>query len=200
MDRTLVVIALLWLPSIAAPLAAEECSSLRSSASPAAASAIGLFVDARLPSAVVKRAIRAWAACPSYGGGFPSFVVGRGGTRSLYVEFDPAAIGPEEQCGRFSGRNITLFSRTRTRHGSVIGCGALALNLMHELGHALGLADAPRSCDGFAMAKLNPNNAFHRRVQSLECRLVDQRWLPLAVRRSVFDPSYDPTLVAVGGD
>ncbi len=200
MRPVLLVLTLLpTIPAATAP-ANAECSRLRPSAAPAAARTIGLFVDERLPRAAVKRAVRAWATCPSYGHGFPSFEVGLGGTRSLFVEFDPAAIGPDEQCGNFAGRTITLFARTRTYGGSVVACGALGQNLMHELGHALGLADAPPSCDSFAMAKLNPRNVFHRRVQPVECRLVEDRWRPLAIRRTGAGAASEVTLVAVDDD
>lgn len=118
----------------------------------------------------------------------------------MFVEFDPSAIGPDEQCGRFAGRTITLFARTRTDAGSVVGCGSLEQNLMHELGHFLGLADAPAACDSFAMAKLNPRNVFHRRVQPVECRLVDRRWRPLIVRRSGVGPAAEATLIALDED
>ena len=76
----------------------------------------------------------------------------------------------------------------------MVACGALGQNLMHELGHALGLADAPPSCDSFAMAKLNPRNVFHRRVRPVECQLVEARWRSLAVQRT---GASEVTLVAV---
>ncbi len=163
--------------SLAAPPAAGECTRTRALDPPPMASSIGLFADPRLPAAVVRRAISAWSVCPAYGRDFPGLTVGRSGTRDLFVKFDPSAVGVDDACGRFSGREITLYARTRTRAGNIVGCGPLSQNLMHEIGHALGLADAPRSCDSFAMAKLNPRNRFHRRVQPSECRLLARRWI-----------------------
>ena len=158
---------------------AAECVSLRPGLGPAAASSVGLFVDPRLPAHEVERAVDAWGVCSEPGGDFPPLRVGTAGTRDLFIRFDPAAIGLAERCGEFSGRTITLFSRTRASDGSVVRCGSLAQNLTHELGHALGLADAPRTCDSFAMAKLNPSNGFHRKVQPAECRWIGQRWQTL---------------------
>ena len=60
------------------------------------------------------------------------------------------------------------------------GCGDLALNLAHELGHALGLAaqDHPAYATTI-MADLEPGNLFQRAITAEECRLAGRRWSTL---------------------
>jgi len=181
LSRSLVVFTMLATGMATAALS-ETCAALRPNLRPAAASTLGIFGDARVPEKVLERAVAAWSSCSSDSRRFPTLSIGRGGTRNLFVHFDPTAIGPHERCGEFSGRTITLFARTRTDSGAVVGCGSLSQNLIHELGHAFGLADAPRSCSSFSMAKLNPRNRFHRHVQPAECSLLLERWLPLPQR------------------
>lgn len=200
MTRT--IIAVVFFTIHASPFkarAAESCTTLRPGASPAAASTIGIFADARLAPEIAARALGAWSDCAAWAPELPRFTLGRSGTRDLFVVYDPAAIGAAERCGAFQGRTITLFSRTRNRHGSVVGCGSLTQNLIHELGHALGLADSPRSCNSFAMSKLDPNNRFHRRVQPAECRALEARWVPLPLPPvSPWTEPLEAPLVAAG--
>ncbi len=200
MARLIPLLLLFAAPLCRPPLsAADDCSALRPDAHRAAALAIRLDVDPRLPIDVVEGAMDAWGVCTNQAREVPPFVIGERGTRELFVRFDPEAIGEGERCGSFQGREITLYTRTRNRQGSVVFCGSLTQNLIHELGHALGLADAPPSCSSFAMAKLGPNNRYHRAVRGPECRALAARWirLPTAPTPRVEGPPriakrYDP--------
>lgn len=169
----------------AAPLPADSlCAGLREGAGGASGSSIGITVEGPLRESALERAIGAWAACAAYGSGFPSLRRGGVGTRQLRVRFDPDAVG-DARCGAFSGRTITLYARMRSWRGSLVPCGSLWRNLAHELGHALGLRDAPPSCDTFMMAKINRHNGAHRAVQEPECRLLEERWTTAAERLSL---------------
>ena len=174
--RLLLPAAAIGLLTAPGPVWAGECVALNPSSRPTAAATIGLFPSADLPRAVVRRAVGAWSSCSRTPGDMPRLVVGEAGTRDLLVRFRAEAVGSDGRCGTFSGRTITLYGRTRSAGGQVRSCGSLAQNLTHELGHAFGLADAPASCDTFAMAKLNPSNRYHRRVQPGECELLRERW------------------------
>ncbi len=190
--RTLILLSVVAAQLVMSPLFADRCSSLRPDARVAAAVTVGVFPDPRLPVAVMERAVAAWSVCSGPETEMPRLEIGRHGTRDLLVEFDPAAIGSDERCGSFQMRTITIFARTRTQHGNVVSCGSMIQNLTHELGHALGLADAPRSCSSFAMAKLGPNNGFHRRVRAAECQALSARWVQL--------PAPPPIWTGVEGD
>jgi hypothetical protein len=179
MQRALAVLTIFAATHAASLPAADRCSTLRPDVGVAAAVTVGVFSDPRLPTAVVDRAVDAWSVCSSYAPDLPTLELGRSGTRDLFVEFDPEAIGSGERCGTFQGRTITIFALTRTRRGTIVSCGSLTRNLIHELGHALGLADAPTGCSSFAMAKLGPSNGVHRRVRAAECRALTARWVRL---------------------
>ncbi len=136
---------------------------------------VRLFLDPEIPSPAVVRALAAWANCPEYGWGFPALQLTGEGTRELWLDFDPRATG-EGRCGAFTGRRIVLFARMRTATGEVLPCGALDANLAHELGHALGLADARGpGCRHHAMASIDRRRG-DRRPQPAECAALDRHW------------------------
>jgi hypothetical protein len=152
---------------------------------------IALVVSTHLAEAILEEAVAVWRGCANYGSDFPHLEVrqagdisppGAGwGTSQLEIRFE-SGLGPTGRCGEFRGRVITLYPSARTSTGRVKRCGSLALNLAHELGHALGLADAAEgpSCEGTIMAGVSSRNAHVRAASPEECRLVGARWLTLS--------------------
>ncbi|HVS66196.1 MAG TPA: hypothetical protein VMT85_22145, partial [Thermoanaerobaculia bacterium] len=129
---------------------------------------------------VIEEAIALWRSCPNYRADFPALVLGEAAA-TLFVTLEPGNSG-SKRCGSFRGRSITLYRWARTSDRSIRSCGSLALNLAHELGHALGLPDAADAagCATRIMADLEPGNLFRRAVASEECRLAGERWRTLA--------------------
>ncbi len=127
-----------------------------------------LFEDDRL-ARDVRQAVELWSSCEAPRG-MPSFLVGQAGDRNLYVRREMRSLG--RRCGVFRGNEIVLYRYSVRSNGSKRSCGDAALNLAHELGHVLGLDDAPRTlaCRHHIMAKLSPNNLFRRSVKRAECR------------------------------
>jgi len=142
------------------------------------AEAIGLEADASLPAGVLDAALASWRGCPNAGTGFPAFAAaarGRSVVRVRYV----AANSQEGRCGYFAGAEIVLFASARDRYGRAVPCGSLATNLAHELGHVLGLVDAPAisRCRQYVMSGDDSRPGRERWVQPEECVAADARWL-----------------------
>ena len=188
---------LAWL--VAAGAAEATCTTLQKP-NVAMASTIGLVGGAQLPPAALAAAIQAWGTCANYGTGFPSLLMGDTGTRTVAIEFFPERVGAA-RCGDFSARTVRLYGFVDTGAGAVRPCPAVALNLVHEIGHVLGLSDAApgRACQHHAMASINPNNAYRRWVTTEECQAVGQRWITPAEWAQVSDRSLVTALVVAGG-
>ncbi len=153
---------------------ADSCVALfqRSSSS---ASALGLrFLDDDARR-VAEGALDFWRSCGSYGGGFPSFTTGPGAHRVVTVRFE-AASG-KNICGLLSGSEIVLYAFAQLPGGRLVRCEPVSETLAHELGHLLGLLDAPSShaCADHIMAAL-PAVRSRRQVRAEECAAVDRRW------------------------
>ena len=121
-------------------------------------------------------AIDLWSACANYGEGFPRLVAGTDGNRVIRIE--PVADVDGSRCGSFIASTIRLHATARSS-GRLLPCTPIDRVLAHEIGHALGLADAPplESCRDHIMAP-----AFHPRdagrfVRPSECQAVGQHWL-----------------------
>ena len=139
----------------------------------------------------IGEALAQWERCVNYAADFPRLfllrdgdvdaVEGRGATSVLEVVWVRSNSG-DERCGAFRGRRLTLWSSARTASGTIRSCGSVALNLAHELGHALGLADSAEhdACDGTIMAALSARNLHRRTVSEEECRLAGRRWITFA--------------------
>jgi hypothetical protein len=142
------------------------------------AAAIGVEADASVPAGVLEAALGAWRGCPTAGTGFPEFTAAareRSVIRVRYV----AGNSRETRCGFFSGSEIVLFASAVDRLGRAVPCGSPAANLAHELGHALGLGDAPADprCRQYIMSADDPRPGRQRSVQSQECAAADAHWL-----------------------
>jgi hypothetical protein len=130
---------------------------------------------------LIDEAIGAWSACSNYRSDFPALLRGGDAAAIVFVEVVEGNSG-SKRCGFFRGRTITLYRWARTSARATRSCGSLALNLAHELGHVLGLADADESpsCATRIMADLERDNLFRREVSREECALAGARWLTLA--------------------
>jgi hypothetical protein len=171
---------------LAAVLLAVSGSAARAADPPACASAlpgsllasaIGIEADPSLPPGVLEAALASWRHCPTAGTGFPEFtapVASRSAVRVRYV----AGNSGELRCGTFAGEEIVLFASAVDRARHPVPCGSLAENLAHELGHVLGLLDAPAvaSCRTFIMAPADFRPGHARQVQPQECAAADSHW------------------------
>lgn len=153
--------------------------------------AVGLVADGSVPAEVVEEAIALWQGCANFGKGFPSVLAGERGIRTVDVQLLPHGNGGYK-CGTFRGRQIRLYGFFTDRNGRTRSCGSLAQNLAHELGHVLGLDDAPSgpTCQSTIMAPLSPANERRRQPSAAECSLVGQKWIT---------PHEESTLATFGG-
>ena len=150
------------------------CAALQPERGPMLGESIGLVYGADVPAGVVRQAIALWQGCGGYASSFPAFRDGAAGTRVLRVRFELAS--GNARCGGFRGQEIVIFAWA-IDHGRRRSCGPPAVNLAHELGHALGLADAPAACAGHIMAAADPARPRARAVRADECRLAEAHWL-----------------------
>lgn len=168
---------------------------------------IRLVADASVPPRVIEEAVAIWASCPGYGSAFPVFTTdAAGAARTLAVSYRKVrqSGGDRKRCGTFSGNTIVLHGYVRSPGGRLYPCGSLARNLAHELGHVLGLADAPPlpACANHVMADLTPANLLTRRAAGDACRAAGELWITpveairLADTRAAVAASY-PSLAVV---
>jgi hypothetical protein len=155
---------------------------------------IGLTYDNRLPREVVQAAIDFWQDCSNYREDFPSLVNGGQGTRMIDVRYTKA--GPGQRCGSFSGSTVKLYDTARNGESQVARCGLLAQNLAHEIGHLLGLADAPdsRACQTSIMSRVHSGRFDQRQVTEAECRAVGKRWLTSVETKLELKKMYLPAI------
>ena len=140
-------------------------------------------------SGVIERAIRQWQTCEQYGHAFPRIATGDGGQRRLEVRFERFSPVPD-RCGVRRGRFLKVYEATRSHDGRIRSCGSLSDNLAHEIGHALGLADAPESAyctQGIMSDVIDDGTRRPRRVTAHECALVAKRWLTAIEREAAAD-------------
>lgn len=137
-----------------------------------------------------RAALAMWGSCTTYGAGFPNFQLEPGPERVISARLVPAS--GKAICGELRGREIVLYAFARLPNGAVVRCEPVAETLAHELGHVLGLLDAPNdaSCSEHIMAAI-PIHGDRRSVSTGECDAVDARWRtaseawPLEVRGEV---------------
>lgn len=154
----------------------ETACTVAKSSSTTLAGTIALEADPALPPHLLAAAIELWSACANYGSGFPRLVAGADGTRVIRIE--PANGTEGRRCGSFAASTIRLYGVARWSD-RVMPCLPLERILAHEIGHALGLADAPAlpSCRDHIMAPVFESRDVGRRVQPSECQAVGQHWL-----------------------
>ena len=163
-------------PSHRADAADVACSAAKNGA--LLAEAIGIVADSSLPAGVLDAALAAWRTCPASGTGFPEFAAAAR-ERSVVTVRYVAGNSQEGRCGYFAGSEIVLFASARDRLGRAVPCGSLATNLAHELGHVLGLKDAPLDprCRQYVMSGDDTRPGRERLVQPQECAAADTHWL-----------------------
>ncbi|MCP4205374.1 MAG: hypothetical protein GY769_25975 [bacterium] len=158
-------------------LAQQACTALKQG-NPRLSDGIGIVFDKSVARRIVEEAVGRWSACREYEDGFPPFFVGREGSQTLVVRFARTSSGLP-RCGSFRGRTIVLYAFAVDRTGRLRSCRSPVDLLAHELGHALGLRDAPEdlACHAYTMSNLHDSDPLSRQVQPEECRAVAERWL-----------------------
>lgn len=138
---------------------------------------IRLVPEAGVEPAELAWALAAWQSCPAYGVGFPRFELGAGEGR--VVRLVRSADQRDGACAAFQGDRITLRRSATLPTWGKVRCSSVARNLAHELGHVLGLADAPESagCETAIMARMPFRAADRRLLSAEECALADARWV-----------------------
>jgi hypothetical protein len=134
-----------------------------------------LRLEGGLDAETARAALAMWGSCTTYGAGFPNFQLEPGPERVISARLVPAS--GKAICGELRGREIILYAFARLPNGNVVRCEPVAETLAHELGHVLGLLDAPNdaNCSEHIMAAL-PTRGDRRAVATGECDAVDARW------------------------
>ena len=135
---------------------------------------ISLFPAPGTPPEILQAGVELWSACLGSDDAVPRFELGPGGRRALTVEWNAGSSGAR-YCGRVEGLRIRLFAVAMAANGAPVRCDPPALTLAHELGHVLGLDDAPPrwECRAHVMAQAS---GIDRAVQRDECRSAAERW------------------------
>jgi len=106
-------------------------------------------------------------------GRIPRLVANRPGARTVRVDLD-AKVSPRcGVCGEFNAASIKIW-RFTIRNNKAVSCGPVARLIAHELGHVLGLGDAPerRECCTHIMSPIWTDKLLLDRVLPGECELV----------------------------
>jgi len=147
--------------------------------SPNVSEAIGIVFGPEVPRALVEKAVENWSRCRGYRTDFPAFLIGQAGTQTIEIELDRSPSPRRRHCGLFGGSKIVLYAFWTDEKGHLHRCGSRVDGLTHELGHMLGLRDAPhqRSCLDHAMSHIDSANRNRRQILLDECAAVGRRWL-----------------------
>lgn len=153
----------------------------------------------------ISEAIAMWRGCPQFGIGFPRIATVAEVSTSSLPDSAPlwrqitVGIGRDRsgrglRCATFQGSSIVLHRSTVDSLGRTFPCGAMAPNLAHEIGHALGVGHgAPQAGRGGPRVEEVMNSTIpptfpRRRVTASDCGAVDRLWmtsLELAQARSL---------------
>lgn len=153
--------------------------------SPWPGESVGVLAGAGVHAGQISGAIKIWYRC--CGDHFddqalPALLANQVGTRTILVRRQATSPLPG-QCGKFSGHTIIVYSFAKL-HGSRFQCGAAERVIAHELGHVLGLADAPATplCRDNIMAGIPIGEGPTPEVSRAECLLAAQANAPRAGR------------------
>ena len=174
--KNLPVAIALGLLTLVATRSRAQCTT-RKSTTTVWGDSIALVADSAIEPRIVDEAIQLWSQCANYRGGFPYLAAN--GSSPMRLTIRLRSTSSRAACATIRGRTITLYEFATLAGQRFAPCGSLAHNLAHEIGHFLGLRDAPRNptCADAIMATLSPGNRFVRRVRASECQSVGQRWL-----------------------
>jgi hypothetical protein len=176
----------------------HHCVALKKG-NPRISEGIGITFGPDVPRTIVEQAVEHWSRCHGYQTDFPAFVIGRPGTQTVKVEFDNS-YKRQARCGSFVGRTIVLYAFAVDGNGRLRSCGSRVDGLAHELGHLLGLLDAPhdKECFDHAMAPIDVTDRNRRSIQPAECRAAGERWLT-TTERAVTEPLLLASASPAGG-
>ncbi|MEO8504397.1 MAG: hypothetical protein ABI609_10915 [Acidobacteriota bacterium] len=167
--------AALSLLALTTPMRAQTCAAAQPGVQ--LGETIGLVADGSLPPGTIEQALTRWSSCGAMGSAFPVFSTTSPGQSTVTVRYI-AASSQDGRCGFFAGHQVVLFAAAVDRRGRTVRCAPPAVNLAHELGHVLGLVDAPNAprCRGFIMAGDDPRPGAQRDVRPEECQAANDHW------------------------
>lgn len=130
----------------------------------------------------IETAVDYWSSCLGYGTSFPFFQTGgAGGVPVIIRKIVGNSTTPGGGCGRIdpvivNGHLENAAITVWTNQSNGVSCEPLTDSIAHELGHLLGLDDAPidGSCFGHIMGNRAPGGT--RSVQSDDCAIADEQW------------------------
>lgn len=175
MRRVIVVISLSVAGIIVSAFAAAQCASGGAPRFGVQSIRVNGYGWASSPfSSAMELGMQQWnAGCGNNGDDFPAFSFS-GGPRFVDVYWNSGISPVAGRCGGFNGTTINIYERA-VLNGEVVSCGntedAIADNVAHELGHALGLDDQYGSnCQARIMGQVTGQD---RSVHTDECAQAD---------------------------
>lgn len=170
----LTILSLLISLSLAERAFASSCTSTKAF-SRAQGTSVGLRVPAGAPVGLLEDAVEIWDRCRDFGFAVPDLWPGSEGSQDLVVLYRPTG-NVSRRCGLIRGTVIELFGVALDEHHRPQFCGPPAITLAHEIGHFLGLRDAPLGCYPHLMAPIPRHGTAERRVDREICAAVSGLW------------------------
>jgi len=156
-----------------------QCASLEAPTGQYFGDQIQLIPGTGTDGSLINAAISMWdSGCSGQmGTDFPALQNGGSGGAS-YTVMMGGHNAESAHCGEHSGNAIIIYTSSTDAAGNRQSCGNVTMNLAHEIGHILGLNDAPQTtqCQFNIMAWINRNNGYSRSVSGEECTKVDNKW------------------------
>ena len=148
---------------------------------------IGLIPRRGLGEAELRAAVAVWQRCCAdafAGSAIPELWVNQPGDRTVYIDYIDSTSPRPGACGSFNGATITLWNFTLHGDKRVL-CAPRVRLIAHEIGHILGLADAPRQaeCASDIMAPVRVEGAWSAAVAPRECELAARANFPTDLQR-----------------
>lgn len=149
---------------------------------PWAGGAIGLVGGPGVGATELRDAVAIWQRCCASAfleQALPELWVNQPGHRTIHVEYIPSTSPRLGVCGTFSGDTISIW-RFAMRADGRFACVPRSHIIAHEIGHILGLADAPgtRACANHIMAPLVAGSQWQSHVDPAECALASNTNAP----------------------